>query len=530
MVDTVAVASPLRQATDVGTDAARRGGNAIDAAIATAAMLAVAYPANCGVGGDLLALVRDPDGRVTFVNASGRSPRAIDPDAVRSRYDTMPMHGPLPVTVPGVVGGWDALHRHGAALAWTDLFAPAQSAAADGVPVSAGLASSIAEAVPLLGDFPDLAGLLAPEGHPLAVGQTLRQPALARTLHAIADAGAGALYDGDLTDALCAGLVARGVPIVRDDLREFEVTEGAPLVVDIAGWRVQAGRPNSQAYLVPRLLGMLASIDTPSGVDEPLGVEGPLHRRITADRLALAFRLSSVERDAILADPRSMVQNVDELLAPEALRAFGERVMSEGGAVRDAGASGPHPGGDTVAIVAADDEGRSVSLIQSLFHGFGSLILEPSTGIVMHDRGACFVLDPASPNVLEPGKRPLHTLAPVLAESLESGERLVVGTMGGHAQGQILTQVLSHLFAGASAQQAVSRPRMTVGAWESDESDDTVAWEDDLDPAMVSELAHGAGMHTVVPSQHSRMGHAHAIRIGAHPNHMDVGTDPRADG
>jgi len=228
-----------------------------------------------------------------------------------------------------------------------------------------------------------------------------------------------------------------------------------------------------------------------------------------------------------------MVQDVDELLTPDALRAFGARVMSEDGMQPDAAASGPHPDGDTVAVVAADDEGRSVSLIQSLFHGFGSLILEPSTGILMHDRGACFVLDPASPNVLEPGKRPLHTLSPVLAESLTSDERLVVGTMGGHAQGQILTQVLSHLFAGSSAQEAVSRPRMTVGAWEAYESDDTVAWEDDLDPAIVSELERGSGTHTVVASQHSRMGHAHAIRVTASETGiavMDVGTDPRADG
>ncbi len=347
------------------------------------------------------------------------------------------------------------------------------------------------------------------------MGQTLRQPALARTLQTIADAGASALYDGDLTDVLCAGLNARGVPIARDDLREFEVSEGVPVSADIAGWRVQAGRPNSQAYLVPRLLGMLASIDAPSGVTRPTGVAGPLHRRIAADRLARAFWLSSVERDAILADPRSMVQSVDELLTPAAMREFGERVMSGRGAQLDAAASGPHPAGDTVAIVAADDEGRSVSLIQSLFNGFGSLILEPSTGIVMHDRGACFVLDPASPNALEPGKRPLHTLSPVLAESLDSDERLVVGTMGGHAQGQILTQVLSHLFAGASAQQAVSRPRMTVGAWETHERDDTVAWEDDLDPTMVSELLTASGPHTVVGSQHSRMGHAHAIRVSA---------------
>ncbi len=136
----VAVASPLRMATEAGLDAGRRGGNAIDAALATAAVLTVAYPASCGIGGDLLALVREPDGRTTFIDASGRAPLATDVGAAQSRHREMPIHGPLPVTVPGLVGGWAALADHGAALPWRDLLAPAQAAASDGIPVSAGLA------------------------------------------------------------------------------------------------------------------------------------------------------------------------------------------------------------------------------------------------------------------------------------------------------------------------------------------------------------------------------------------------------
>ncbi len=136
----VAVASPLRAATRAGLAAGDSGGNAIDAALATAAMLAVAYPASCGVGGDLLALVREPDGRTTFIDASGSALLATDTDAVRRAHTTMPIHGPAPITVPGAVGGWAALAAHGAALSWRDALAPAQNAAADGFPVSAGLA------------------------------------------------------------------------------------------------------------------------------------------------------------------------------------------------------------------------------------------------------------------------------------------------------------------------------------------------------------------------------------------------------
>jgi gamma-glutamyltranspeptidase/glutathione hydrolase len=527
----VAVASPLRPATEAGLHAGRRGGNAIDAALATAAMLTVAYPASCGVGGDLLALVREPDGTITFVNASGRSLFATDVEAVRRNHDVVPIHGPIPITVPGVVGGWEQLWRRGAALPWRDALATAQSAAADGVPVSSGLAESIAETVPLLRQFPDLAALLAPGGDLLTAGQTLRQPALARTLDELADTGSAALYDGAVGRALCAGLAARGVPLTPDDLRAFDVEQSSAVSAGVGKWTVFAGRPNSQAYLVPRLLGMLDAVDAAPGV--------PPHRRIPAGRLALAFYLAAAERDDTVADPESMTANVDELLTEDALRKFARLVTQSSVRSRDDlqrladVAHTKRPTGDTVAVVAADAEGRSVSLIQSLFHGFGALILEPETGILMHDRGACFALDPASPNVLAPHKRPMHTLSPVLAESSDS--RLVVGTMGGHSQPQILAQVFSHLFAGKSAQSAVSLPRFTVGPWDDDETPDTVAFESDLDVHIVDELAAFPGPRRKVSPHHSRMGHAHAIAVNATDGTTsswlpDVGTDPRADG
>lgn len=524
----VTVASPLRLATEAGLDAARRGGNAIDAALATAAVLTVAYPASNAIGGDLLALVREPDGRTTFIDASGSAPYATDADAVRARHQEMPIRGPIPVTVPGMVGGWSALFAHGAALPWRDLLGAAQAAAADGVPVSTGLAESIAETVAELGGFPDLAELLGPGGTPLTEGQTLRQPALARTFATLAEAGASALYDGELSDLLCAGLVARGVPMTREDLRDFAVTEAPPLQVAVGGWHVQAGRPSSQAYLVLRLLGMLDTVDAADPA-------APLHRRLRAAGLARAFLRLSEERDAILADARFMTQSVEELLTPAALRQLAGDVAADP-AGRTASAESAHPDGDTVAVVAADDEGRSVSLIQSLFHGFGSYVLEPTTGILMHDRGACFTLDPSSPNVLAPGKRPLHTLSPVLAESADSPdtERLVVGTMGGHVQPQILAQVFSHLMAGASAQDAVGTPRFTVGAWDEGDPADSLRVESDIDPEVLRELDAFQGPRTLLRPHDSSVGHAHAIRVsaggGPGGTAFDTGTDPRADG
>jgi len=310
------------------------------------------------------------------------------------------------------------------------------------------------------------------------------------------------------------------------------VHEDEPLHVDVEGWRVQAGRPSSQAYLVLRLLGLLDTVDAAPGV--------PLHRRLPADQLARAFLTLSTERDAILADRRFMTERVEDLLTPEALRQLAYDVAS--GDDQALPKASPRPDGDTVAIVAADDEGRSVSLIQSLFHGFGSLVLEPTTGVLMHDRGACFVLDPESPNVLAPGKRPLHTLSPVLAENETDPDqhRMVVGTMGGHVQPQILTQVISHLMAGSSAQDAVARPRFVVGAWEEGDADNTLYAESDGDPAVLSELNGFHGPRHLVRPHNSRLGHAHSIRVTASGTRgatasdrgsaFDTGTDPRADG
>jgi gamma-glutamyltranspeptidase/glutathione hydrolase len=526
-VTQVSVASPLQLATEAGLDTARRGGNAIDAALATAAVLTVAYPASCAIGGDLLALVREPDGRTMFINASGRALLATDIGEVRSKHSEMPIHGPLPVTVPGVVGGWSALAARGAALPWRDLLAAAQEAASNGFPVSAGLAESIAEVVPELGGFPDLATVLCPDGTPVAEGQTLRQPALGRTLGVLADSGPSALYDGELSTAFCAGLSERGVPMTRADLRDFRVDEAPPLSVDVDGWRVQAGRPSSQAYLLLRLLGMLDCFEAPDAATA-------LHRRLPADRLARAFLLLSEERDTILADPRYMTQSVEELLTPAALQKLADDVASTDGTGSIRGAPSAHADGDTVAVVAADDEGRSVSLIQSLFHGFGSLILEPSTGILLHDRGACFVLDPHSPNVLAPGKRPLHTLSPVLAQSVAApdADRLVVGTMGGHVQPQILTQVFSRLMANQTAQDAVGAPRFTVGAWEAEDPVDMLNVESDAEPEMLRELDDYPGPRTMLARHDSRVGHAHAIRVSgtATDTRFDTGSDPRSDG
>ena len=512
----VAVATPLRAATEAGEAAAAAGGNALDAALTAAAMLTVAYPHTCALGGDLLALVREPDGSTTFINGSGRAALATDVAATRQGRSLMPLSGPLTVTVPGLVSGWAALHAKGAVRSWGQALEPAIDAASEGISVSRGLASSLAEDWSALVDNPGLREVFAPTGQPLTAGRTLRQPALARTLRSLASGGAEALYRGVVGEELVAGLQRLGVPLTMTDLAEHAATEQDPLELNVDGWTVYAAPPNSQGFVLLRLLGMLEHTARREG--------GALHERVPADVLAAAFHETAAERDRILADPAAMTDDVPTLLSESAFRSLLER--AQGMSTTASATAARHPHGDTAAVVSADSEGRSVSLIQSVYDSFGAQLLEPTTGIIVHNRGACFSLDPDSPNVLAPGKRPAHTLLPALAERRD--ERLVVGTMGGEFQPQILLQVLSRLLSGATPAQSVAAPRWTIGSWERDQPSTTLNRESDTDPGLLPLFRDWPGPLIELPSGSSQVGHAQAIRVCG--DELTSGTDPRADG
>jgi gamma-glutamyltranspeptidase/glutathione hydrolase len=477
-----AVATPHREATAAARDAFAAGGNAIDAALAAAAVLTVAYPHNCALGGDLFALVRTPDGRTINVNASGPAGSRADPGALRS----MPVTGPATVTVPGLVAGWGAVHGAGARLPWADALAPATALAADGVAVAGGLAAAIADQELI---DPGMAAIFAPRGTPLAAGETLAQPALARTLRELAEAGPDAFYSGPIGQRLLAGFA--GGWLTPGDLREFAPEIGEPLRGRFRDADVLTSPPNSSGVL---LLQALAALDR-AGVTDPLGADAALLARI--------FRTGARTRDRRLGDPRTTEVDVDAWLGEEALEAAlapqPERVET---AVR--------PGGDTVAVVTRGADGSAVSLIQSLFHSFGARILEPSTGILLHNRGAMFSLDPGHPNALSPGRRPAHTLMPVLVE--RAGELLgVLGTMGGKVHAQILVPVLLRLLAGAGPQDAVDAPRWIVGAMELGEPDDMIRIEDGSPTAARTALA-DAGLPLLdEPRGSDFLGHAQAV-------------------
>lgn len=513
-----AIATPQLDATAAGNAALEAGGNALDAALAAAAVLCVTYPHNSALGGDLFALVREPDGTTVSVNASGPAGAAASAQALRDRgLSAMPVTGPDSITVPGLVAGWEALHGLGAALPWADALTPAIGFAQDGFAVGRSLAEAIDDQAAEIEADPGLGALLRPGGTGLRQGDTLRQPALAATLRTLAADGPRALYEGALAQRLTAGLQQAGCSLTADDLAGFRPELTEPLRHRCGDLDLLTSPPNSSGILLLQAMAALAS----SEAADPLGADAGL--------LAELLRQGAEQRDAQLADPRVAAPDLDTWLGEDRLAALvaQARERAAGNVPGPNGERSSRPGGDTIAIVAVDGEGRAVSLIQSVFHSLGSLLLEPETGVLMHNRGSFFSLASGHPNELAPGRRPAHTLMPVLVER-DGALRYVLGTMGGKAHAQVHAQIVLRMEAGATPQEAIDAPRWVVGGVEVGERDDTIRVEDDVDPAAQAAIAR-AGMQPVAIGVRSEwVGHAQAIAITA--DGLQAGSDPRADG
>lgn len=508
-----AIATPHVAATEAGVAAFAHGGSAIDAALAAAATLTVVYPHMNHVGGDLFALVAHPDGRVEAINASGAAPRGIDVEALRAAGPRIPPYGPLTIDVPGAVSGW-ALLAERSRLGLARALEPAIRFAREGVPLAPNVAASLAAGAGRLLEDPGVAGVFARGGRPLAEGELLVQTALAGTLETLAAEGAGALYGGELGERFVAGLRGSGSPMTLEDLVGHRAEALDPLAGGFGDLEVLVVPPNSQGFTLLEILGVVERLGLDPDPDGP-----------DAGVLARVFDLACRDRDAHLADPRHAPVSVEELLGDGNLERIAREARAGAPAPVDAQ---PTPTGDTIALVTTDAEGHAVSLIQSLFDGFGSGVLEGRTGILCHSRGSAFSLDPASPNVLAGGKRPAHSLMPVL---VRRGGRVaaVAGTMGGWAQPQINTHVLLRaLAAGASPAETVSAPRWSLG-------DTFLAPEvrhAELEPGVPEAtaarlLAAGFEPRRLAPGD--ELGHAHLIRV-AEDGGFEVATDPRADG
>lgn len=452
----VAAAQPL--AVQAGVAILRAGGSAVDAALATNAVLALLEPMGCGLGGDLFAQVWDPaQRRIVGCNASGRAPRALTRERVTPQADgTISLRSPASWTVPGCADGWLALHARFGALPLAEVLAPAIAYAEDGAPVSPIMAHDWRLAHDLVGHMPGFAETFAPDGCAPRAGERFANPSLARTLRALVAEGRGALEaQGAIGAALLRYSAAHGGFFTAADFAEPQVAWDDPLSIafgDVELWELP---PNGQGLAALQMLQILAAA----------GVEA--HMRDDADYwhlLVEAKKLAYADRARYYADPAFAQVPVSELLDPDYAAQRAARLDRARAAQDDpAGDCAALRRGDTTYLCAADARGMMVSWIQSNYTGFGSGYVVQELGYGLHNRGALFSLDPSHANALEPGKRPFHTIIPAFVT--RGGEPwLAFGVMGGDQQAQAHPQILLNLLQhGMNLQEAGDAPRFHHG-------------------------------------------------------------------
>ena len=507
------VASPHSLATAAGVDVLRRGGNAVDAAIATNAVLSVVYPASNGIGGDALWLLYEPRSHETIAyNGSGHAAAALDAAMVRALGRTrMPTRGALAVTTPGCVRAWEDVARAHGTRGLDELLAPAEAFAREGYVVTDVVAKSFATNEALLRRHGAASELFLTGGVPRS-GDVMRNEPLAASIGAIRRDGARAFYEGEIATAICRTLAALGNPMTPDDLAAQRTERMTPLSIPWHGCELVAHPPNSQAALALMVLGALAGDRDASDLD---------WTHLALEALKDAFEI----RDTRFADPNAMRESIADLLTPTALAAARARIDPKRARRRRS----PVDTGGTIAVVAVDGEGRAVSLIESIYMGFGSGIVAPGTGIVLHNRGAHFSLEDGHPNVLAGRKRPLHTLSPGML--LREGKpEFVYGTMGGDGQPQTHVQLVHAIYEREmSVQAAIDAPRFVYGRANEGIFDDSVRVEARFEPSVIAGLrARGHIVDVVEPFDYA-MGHAHGIVIDRERGTFAGGADPRAD-
>jgi gamma-glutamyltranspeptidase/glutathione hydrolase len=452
------VASSQPLASQAAVQVLSRGGNAVDAAIAANATIGVMEPTGNGIGGDLFALVYEAEtGEVYGLNASGWSPAGLTPAFLAEQgIDEMPSRGIHTVTVPGAVAGWHALRERFGTLPFDTLLAPAIHYAENGFPVAEITAWLWSRSREMLGSDPSSAETFLVAGDTPEAGQLFRNPDLARTLGRIAAAdGADGYYTGQTAEAIVAASDARGGTMTLEDLAGFEAEWVEPIHTDYRGWTVYEIPPNGQGIAALMMLNVMERF--PLG---EWGVHSPrtMHAMIEAKKLAYADMITYV------GDPAFSDIPVDAMLdeghaADRAALVDPERAACRVEPSSFAGIT-DRPDGETIYMTVVDQDGNIVSLIQSNYSGFGSGIVPEGMGFMLQNRGALFTLEPGHPNVLEPHKRPLHTIIPAFMRNDDT--QIGFGIMGGWNQAQAHAQFVSNIVDhGMTIQQALEAGRFT---------------------------------------------------------------------
>ncbi len=448
----VATAHPL--ATAAGLEVLRKGGNAMDAAIAIAGVTSVVLPSMCGLGGDtFLVYYEASTGKIEALNGSGIAPyrATLEHYASQGYTENMPLEGPLAIAVPGSPHAFaTALERWGT---WSlpAVLQPAIDYARDGFPVSEILADHFRSYHEKLARFPETAQVfLKPDSSTYQAGEVMRLPDYANSLQQYAEGGAKVFYQGELATKLVAHMEATGGLIGERELEEHETEIYKPLSIDYRGYQVHQTAPPSQGLIMLEQLALLAGYDLAAlGPDNPTAI----HIMIEAKKLAYADRL------AFAGDPRFVNTPVDKLISASYAAHRRQAIDPVQAAnVIDCG----DPDGDTTSFVVVDAAGNAVSFIHSLSLAFGSGVTIPGTGILLNNRaGRGFVLDAKHPNCLAPGKKTMHTLNTYLVTH-EGRPYLVGNTPGGDGQPQWNTQIVVNcLDFGMSVYEAVTAPRWT---------------------------------------------------------------------
>ena len=509
------VASSYVQASVAGAQVLAKGGSAVDAAIAANAVLGVAEPMMNGMGGDLFAIFWEAKtGKLYGLNASGWAPQGLTVAHLKARDRTaMPESGIDTVTVPGAVAGWGALHDRFGHLPWKDLFQPAILDAEQGFPVPEIIHGFWQKSVDWIVGDPESRRVFLPDGKAPAVGQIFRNPDLAKALRLVAQHGPDAFYQGDIARAILSTSQSLGGMMAVDDLAQFSPEWVDPISTTYRGWTIYELPPNGQGMAA---LEMLNIMETSPATDGPLSV-AELHKKIEAMKLAYA------DLSRYNADPRFAKVPVKGILSKDYAKQRAALIDPN-----HAGCNvmpGKPPGSDTTYLSVVDREGNIVSLIQSNYDLFGSGITVRGMGFVLQDRGALFSLDPSSPNVLAPRKRPFHTIIPAF---MEHGDiHIGFGIMGGANQPVAHAQFVSNLVDyGMNIQAALSNARFTV----SPKRGCNVVIESRVTPEVLQKLTTMGHQFEIKGEYSTAMGRGQAVLHDSKSKINYGASDPRADG
>ncbi len=516
----VATSQPL--AAQSGLGILERGGNAADAAVATAAALNVTEPTSTGIGGDCFALYYDAETKkVLGLNGSGRAPAGLTLDLLNEQgfLDALPPYHAHTVTVPGACAGWcDLIERHGR-LPLDEVLAPAIRLAEEGFPVAPITAFSWARGVERQLSQASGGEELTIEGRAPRPGEIFRNPGLARTLRAVADGGAQAFYQGEIGRAICRAVQEAGGTLAEQDLRSHRSTWETPISTDYRGIEIWECPPNGQGLAALLALNLLEGFNLSSM--DPLGPER-LHLILESLRLAFA------DARWHIADPEFSPIPLKGLLSKDYANLRRGLIQTPRSPAAIAPGS-PKPGTDTVYLSVVDGEGNGCSFINSNYMGFGTGIVPRGWGFSLQNRGHGFSLDPKHPNVLKPGKRPYHTIIPAIATRADGSLLASFGVMGGFMQPQGHVQVaVALLDDGLDPQAALDRPRVSlVNAT----PESPVALEEGIPKATMNSLAKwGHSVELVTGQARAIFGRGQIILRDHRTGVLCGGSDPRADG